>query len=1012
MTSEPVADVFVGREAALAVVSAALDAASAGKGQVVLVVGEAGIGKTRLVIEAAERASAVTAWANCWEGEGAPAFWVWTQLLRTLAEDAGPTSLVDLAGVDAGGDRIALFDAVADRLAAASAGEPLLLVIDDLQWADPGSVRLLHFLTRDRRARRVAIVCTLREGAPPADPVVAETIPEIVAGGLVVRLEGLTAGEVASLVVRLGADNQGDAAVALHRRSGGNPFFIHELVRLPASAAAAVPPGVRSVARVRLGQLSRIAREVLAAGAVLGAEFDVADVTAVAGHKGDTVLKAVDEAHSAGLLVDRGRSRTFAFVHAVVQEVLYEELALADRARLEARAAEALERRLGRRAATEIAQHLVRAAVHGSDERTVEWAVRAAEQTNAALAYEQAVTWYGHALALLPPGAGSHVEAELLIRRGEASLAAGDVPGARETFRQAAAVSREANDVERLARAALGLGSGTAGFDVPVWDRGHVALLEEVLASIGSSVSAIRAQIQARLAVALWTTGDEDRRRSLGEAAVATAREVGDVGVLASVLAAQCDVIAGPDFAEARRAQASEVIELAGHIGDRPLELVGLRHRLVASLEMGDVAAADEDRVRFGQIADDLRQLIYRWYSPLWQGMRALMLGDLAEASRCTALAQELGLEAHSDNAYVLTFTQWWMIMRYERRFTEVAEATRTAAGFVPGATPLVTGWSRVRLEAVVAAQLGQLDQARAHLDVLLSMGVEDQPQTSEWLPEMAQVAEVAAITGHRPAAEALLPLLSPYADRYCVEGAGAAFAGSVRWYLAMLTRLVGDEVSADRFAAEARNVHQRVGLVGDPPPLAPWPEVGSATTVEPGPASALVHEGITWVATFGGETRRLRDGKGIRDLALLLSRESQEVHCLELAGGSDIGGDHGPVLDDRARREYQRRIGDLQEEIEEARAANDPVRAERSEVELDALVEQLSRAFGLSGRARTSGRAAERARSTVTTRIRSAIRQVAEVHPALGHHLRHSVRTGIWCTYAPEHPVRWEVRQ
>jgi tetratricopeptide (TPR) repeat protein len=1013
VTGQSGADDFVGREAALAVLSTAVEAASGGKGHTVLISGEAGIGKSRLAFEAAERAAAVTAWANCWEGEGAPAFWVWTQVLRTLAGDAGAAALPDLAGVAAGEDRFALFDGVADRLAAASAGAPVVLVIDDLQWADPGSLRLLRFVVRDRRTSRVAIVCTLREGAP-LDDVVAESIAELVAGAVHVRLDGLTAGEVATLVRALGAGQIDlEDAGALHRRSGGNPFFIRELVRLPASAAAAVPAGVRAVTSVRVGQLSAPAKEVLTAGAVLGTEFDVADVGALVGLEGGVVLDAIDEARSAGLVVDRGRARAFAFVHAVIQEVLYDELRLADRARLETGAAQALERRLGRRGATAIAQHLLRAAVGHSDERTVEWAVRAAEESYVALAYEQAVTWYGHALALLPPAAGGALEAELLIKRGEASLAAGDVPGARETFRQAAAVAREVNDVERLARAALGLGSGTAGFDVPVWDRSHVALLEEALASLESSGDgAVRAQIQARLAVALWPTGAEERRRALSDDAVAVAREVGDVAVLASALSAHCDVIAGPEFAAVRHAEASEVIELAGRIGDRPLELLGLRHRLVASLELGDVGAADEDRVRFGQIADDLGQLIYRWYPPIWQGMRALMLGDLEDASRCHALAEQLGAEAHSDNAFLLAFTQWWMIKRYEGRFAEVAEATRSAAGFVPGATALVSGWSRVRLEAVIAAQLGQLDQARAHLDVLLRMGIADQARTSEWLPEMAQVAEVAALTEHRLAAEALLGLLTPHAERYCVEGAGAAFAGSVRWYLAMLARVVGDAAAADRLTAEAAEAHRRVGLVGDPPPLAPWPLADASTAVRPDEEAALVHEGTTWAATFGGDTRRLRDGKGMRDIAVLLTRQGQEVHCLELVGGVDVGGDHGPALDDRARREYQRRIGDLQADIEDARAANDPVRAERAEAELDALVEQLSQAFGLSGRARASGSAAERARSTVTTRIRSAIKHAVQTHPSLGRHLQHSVRTGTWCSYRPEYPVAWDVRR
>ena len=133
-------------------------------------------------------------------------------------------------------------------------------------------------------------------------------------------------------------------------------------------------------------------------------------------------------------------------------------------------------------------------------------------------------------------------------------------------------------------------------------------------------------------------------------------------------------------------------------------------------------------------------------------------------------------------------------------------------------------------------------------------------------------------------------------------------------------------------------------------------------------------------------------------------------MHCLELIGGADVGSQPGPVLDQQARREYEARIRDLQEDIDDARAANDPVRAERAEAELDALVQQLAEAFGLSGRTRATGSAAERARSAVGWRIRSAIRQAADAHPELARHLRNSIRTGVWCSYRPETPVEWRI--
>jgi hypothetical protein len=154
-----------------------------------------------------------------------------------------------------------------------------------------------------------------------------------------------------------------------------------------------------------------------------------------------------------------------------------------------------------------------------------------------------------------------------------------------------------------------------------------------------------------------------------------------------------------------------------------------------------------------------------------------------------------------------------------------------------------------------------------------------------------------------------------------------------------------------------------------------------------------------------------VRHRKGMDDLAALLARPEVEVHCLELMGAVDVGGGAGPVLDDEARRQYQRRITELQEEVDDAAAANDPARGERAEQELDALVEQLTAAFGLSGRARSTGAAAERARSAVTFRLRSAIGKLAELHPELGRHLENAVRTGTWCSYRPEGLMSWDVR-
>jgi predicted ATPase len=171
-----------------------------------------------------------------------------------------------------------------------------------------------------------------------------------------------------------------------------------------------------------------------------------------------------------------------------------------------------------------------------------------------------------------------------------------------------------------------------------------------------------------------------------------------------------------------------------------------------------------------------------------------------------------------------------------------------------------------------------------------------------------------------------------------------------------------------------------------------------------------LRREGDTWSCTYGGQAVSVRDLKGLKDLAVLLSNPGREVHCLELMGAAVIEGDTGPALDDRARSEYQHRILELERDADEARADNDLARAEFAERELDELVVQLTDAFGLGGRARPKGSVAERARTAVTYRIRAALRRIAEVHPTLGRHLHNAIRTGTWCSYRPETAVSWDV--
>jgi TolB-like protein len=209
-------------------------------------------------------------------------------------------------------------------------------------------------------------------------------------------------------------------------------------------------------------------------------------------------------------------------------------------------------------------------------------------------------------------------------------------------------------------------------------------------------------------------------------------------------------------------------------------------------------------------------------------------------------------------------------------------------------------------------------------------------------------------------------------------------------------------DADADRLARGLR----LAGLADDPddgrPEAAPRP-----VAQQPGGARFRA-SGDTWTLTFDGLSVQLTAQKGFADIARLLQQPGVEMHCLELADRPAEPGEEAPVLDARANREVRDRLRELQQEIQDADAAHDLARAERAREELDRIVEVMAGALGLGGKSRALGSAAERARSAVTWRIRSAIKKIAKAHPRLGRHLENSIRTGTFCVYQPETPVRW----
>jgi hypothetical protein len=299
----------------------------------------------------------------------------------------------------------------------------------------------------------------------------------------------------------------------------------------------------------------------------------------------------------------------------------------------------------------------------------------------------------------------------------------------------------------------------------------------------------------------------------------------------------------------------------------------------------------------------------------------------------------------------------------------------------------------------------------------------------------MVQAGVAAVLSDHRPAAELVYRELSRYPEQCAIEGILAGTWGSLAAHLGLLARYLGHpEQAAAHFTAAAEldaaagtALAERTRLWAtaatptvavDRPGSRNRPGSGDGPGAGDGPAgdargAGFRHDGDVWTLRFAGQTARLRDSKGLRDLAVLLSRPGEQTHVTELAGAAGATGppspDTGVLADRRALAAYRDRLRELDAELDDADELADRARAERLALEREALLAELGAVTGLGGRPRVAGSDTERMRKAVTNRIRQAVERIDEALPELGRHLRASVHTGTWCRYDPEHPVDWQ---
>ena len=1014
---------IVGRDHEQAELAAALAAARTGHGQAVLLLGEAGMGKSMLadwLVGQAEQAGVRVARGAC-SAAGMPPLWPWRRALDAIGLELQWRE--DGAAIGPSGREL-MTAAIIEAVAAAAAEQPVLIVLEDLHWSDPVSVLVARGTAEAAAALPLMLLLTCRDEHDEATRQVRDSLSELPASVRRTLLPPLDEAAVAALASRAaGPGLAGQDAAGLRARTGGNPFFVQEVTRLIAArgpaAALMVPPGVREVLQRRLARLSQPCVSLLTAAAVVAetaAEAIEDDLLCrMSGVSEEAAARLLDEA-AAGLLLDvdlAGPAR-YRFRHALVREVLDHGLSGLQRGELHAAAGEALEQRVSPAApAARLAHHWSRASGPSAREKAVAWSLQAARDAVAGFGFEDAAAHYARALASRPAGSIA-----VSVEYGEALQLCGDVTAAREVLLGAASEAASAGRAGDLARAALALGGGLAGFEVPLQDEEQADLLRQADAALPPEETALRAAVRGRLSLALAGAAPPAQRVALAQDAVRLARAAGDRQIESAVLAAYCDAIAGPDYVGERIEAATRMLNLASGPSEASLQrqatvLLARRLLLVAFLEQGDLAGAGQQAVAYERLARRLGIPRYGWLPEIWRAMHAQLAGDPEGALRHAAAAEAIGLRANSFNAQLMAFTT--RMQAHLDRGT-AADYAGDVTALMAGAGPdMPTMYYAAPARFLLAA--GDASQARAVLRDLLADPARGRPKDAEWLECHWAMADLAISLDDRAAAALLAAELAPYEKLWAVDGIGGAVFGTVAEQLGKLAAHLGQPAEADRYLAVARERYEQAGT----PALLARLDALTAPRPEPQPAAPaaaagrLQRSGQVWLVEWRGRRSTVPDSKGIRDLAVLLAQPGQPVPALELvetAGGPPAGaagGSLGPVLDAAARRAYQQRLGDLEEELAEAEEYADLGRLDRLRAERSMLAAELAGALGLGGRARFAGDPAERARKAVTMRIRAAISTVAEQDDALARHLRNAIRTGRLCCYQPEETVSWQ---
>lgn len=898
---------FVGRSRELTALRALLPRSEGEGRRAALLAGEPGSGKSRLIRELAHdvgREGALVLYGACdsvVRTSYGPVVDALDHLVRHHQElelgpelaRAGPElvrllpNLPDVVGAlplrraaDPDTERHRLHSAVVDLLAAAGARTPLLLVLEDVHWADAPTLLLVKHLVRAGVDARMLVVATFRDVEADVPAELSETLVEVrrTEGVVRMRLAGLSGGEVAEFVrLAAGVEASSDVTTAIGELTEGNAFFVTELWRelidsdvvevgvngvrlLRPLDEIGIPVSVREVVSQRLARLRPETTEMLELAAIAGSEFELGTMRLAAGLGEGVLLDAVDEAIRSGTLVEvPSRGLAYRFAHELVRRALEDRLAAPRRAELHLRVAEALEQTSldrGEQSVADLAHHFAEAAPVGGAERAVAYNLRAAETATAALAFEEAIGHFRVAIELGIEDPRDRARVSLEI--GDAYHKAGRAADALEAFAETGDLARELQDRELLALAAI-------GFEEACWrpgivDAGAVERLEEANDACEQRPD-LRVRLLGGLARALDFRGERARGALTRDEAIRLAREHGDRRGLAAVLAASY-WSRGTTTIEEIFEMLSEARAIAAELGDAELRAEAMSWRIPALVVLCNHEAARQELAELFAVSRRLNEPFRLHVAEHYASALALCDGDLGRADAAAARSDEWSRLLTGRDPSGVHGIQMFSVRREQGRLAELAPLLRVLT-----ASDRDGAWSPGLV--VLLAELGMEDEANRELRRITSDGL-DGLRPSLWLASLSYLADACRMLGDADLAKVVYDELEPYRGSNVMIGHLVSCYGAADRYLGTLSAVLGEWQRSESHFESALVLNRKLGA-----------RTWLAHTEFEYARMLLARRGRddrARAATLLGEAAALADTLGLRALAARIDRLGMSV--------------------------------------------------------------------------------------------------------------------------------------